>query len=73
MLWYTLFNWRLWQKEEDSDCHGDVPRGVDELVIALVLQDDEAEESPAQDTQPGEEEAAAVLEARVTFLSLIHI
>ena len=60
---FTLLDWWLWQQEEDCDGHGDVPGGVDELVVALVLQDHEAEEATAQNADPGQEEAAGVLEA----------
>jgi hypothetical protein len=61
----TFFDWSIWQQEEDRDCHGCMPGGVDELVVGLLLEEDEAEEAAAHHGNAGQEETASVLEAGV--------
>jgi hypothetical protein len=42
-----------------------MPGGVDELVVGLLLEEDEAEEATAHHGNAGQEETACVLEAGV--------
>ena len=62
---FTFFDWSVWQQEEDRDGHGCVPGGVDELVVGLLLEEDEAEEAAAHHGHAGQEKATGVLEAGV--------
>ncbi len=42
-----------------------MPSGMDELIVGFLLQENEAEQASANDCDPGQEETAGVLKARV--------
>ena len=55
----------VWQQEQNGNCHGGVPGGMNKLVVGIFFEEDEAEEAAADDGDTWHEEAAGVLHAGV--------